>query len=77
VVGEYTGTLITGQRFVGAYIIAVRKQGPRWCFTAGLEHEPVEEVRAMPSLYPQQAPTNTLFYGDNLDILRKYIGFVS
>ncbi len=31
----------------------------------------------MPSLYPQQAPTNTLFYGDNLDILRKYIGFVS
>ena len=28
----------------------------------------------MPSLYPQTAPTNTLFYGDNLDILREYIG---
>ncbi len=27
----------------------------------------------MPSLYPQQAPANTLFYGDNLDILREYI----
>ena len=27
----------------------------------------------MPPLYPQSAPTNTLFYGDNLDILREYI----
>ncbi len=28
----------------------------------------------MPSVYPQSAPTNTLFYGDNLDILRQHVG---
>ena len=31
----------------------------------------------MPALYPQPAPINTLFYGDNLDILRPYTGFGS
>ncbi len=38
-----------------------------------LAHEPVEEVRAVPALYPQPTPGNTLFYGDNLDIFRVYI----
>lgn len=38
-----------------------------------LAHEPIVEVRAVPPLYPQPAPGNTLFYGDNLDILREYI----
>lgn len=28
-------------------------------------------------VYPQSAPTNTLFYGDNLDILREYIADAS
>ena len=31
----------------------------------------------MPALYPQPAWTNTLFYGDNLDILREHIGDTS
>ncbi len=33
----------------------------------------MQEVRAVHPLYPQSAPANTLFYGDNLDILREYI----
>ncbi len=39
-----------------------------------LAHEPTEEVRAVPALYPQPAIGKTLFYGDNLDILRKHGG---
>ena len=31
----------------------------------------------MPPLYPQTAPTNTLFYGDNLTILRSSIAAAS
>ena len=31
----------------------------------------------MPSLYPQTEPVNTLFYGDNLAILREYIADAS
>ena len=27
----------------------------------------------MPPVYPQSAPTNTRFYGDNLAMLREYI----
>ncbi len=42
-----------------------------------LGNEPGSEVRAMPPVYPQSAPTNTLFYGDNLDILREYIADAS
>ena len=30
----------------------------------------------MPPLYPQSAPTNTRFYGDNLDMLRASIADV-
>ena len=42
-----------------------------------LGNVPIEEVRAMPFVYPQTAPTNTLFSGDNLPILRGHIGDAS
>ena len=35
--------------------------------------EPVEEVRAMPLVYPQSVPITMLFSGDILDFLRAYI----
>lgn len=35
--------------------------------------EPIEEVRAVPTLNPQPARGNTPFDGDNLDVLREYI----